>query len=70
MITYTEAQAMISTAYEQMKQEPSYRLGQALFNLMDKETADYSRTVEDHYKWYNSKDLEWCFEYFFTHFVE
>lgn len=68
-----QAQALlvIIAADEQVRNIPTYRMGQALYNLIVDKVASYDEilAVENHYKWYNSLDAKWCTQYFIEHFV-
>jgi hypothetical protein len=51
-LTQKQAQSILETANIQMQQVPTYRLGQAIFNLLPKEVSDTIwRTELDFFFW-------------------
>jgi hypothetical protein len=64
------AREMICTAHLQVEEVPTYRLGQALYNLLPKELQLSAIEVVDHYKWYNTLDERYALKYFYDHFVK
>lgn len=64
------AHEMICTARKQVIDNPGYRLGQGLYNLLPKELSDAAREVVDHYIWYNTLDEAYAVRYFYDHFVK
>lgn len=72
LLNKSEALLVMLAADEQVKNTPTYRMGQAIYNLICGELFSHEEiiAVEDHYKWYNSTDAVWCTEYFIEHFVE
>jgi len=54
-LTQKQAQNILETARTQMQQVPTYRLGQAIFNLLPKEVSDTIYMTElDFFFWTDS----------------
>lgn len=71
LLTRSEAYFVLLTAAEQVDSTPTYRPGQAIYNLICDKFLSHEEIISviDHYKWYNSKDVEYCVDYFLDHFV-
>jgi hypothetical protein len=70
IIRVDEALKIVHKANKQVKENPGYRLGQALYNLIrDKFTHEVLVEMEDHYKWYNTLDKQFALNYFYSNFV-
>ena len=70
VIPLHEATKMVVFAQQQVKEVPTYRLGQALYNMLPKSLDhDLVLAEKDHYRWYNSLDNEYCVRYFYEVFV-
>jgi len=69
---YTPAEAVfeVKAVNELVALEPSYRVGQGLYNILPKEITEAARELPDHYIWYNSLDRQFCVKYFYDHFVK
>lgn len=70
LYTFEEAHALITKAYKLVNEVSTYRMGQALYNMMGHDMATHSMTVIDHQKWYNSTDSSYCVIYFYEHFTD
>lgn len=72
-LTISEAISMVILAQNQCKTTPTYRLGQALYNLLPSEKyQDHQEVLDapDHYRWYQSLDNTFCVQYFYSTFVD
>lgn len=64
------AQRIAQQAFDDIKKHPRLRLGQQLWNLMPVEEAMQDLKHENHPKWYNSTDNEYCLIRFYEDLVE
>lgn len=70
-LTIAEAHKITLQAQQQVALTPTYRLGQAIWNLLPKELAEYDQQNNpDHYKFYNSLDMIYCIKYTWENLVE
>jgi len=80
-----EAGVILRKAFKLCREHPTYRMGQAICNLLPDGMAKHFdgahvNTKEiglcdtiwkkEHTKWYNSHDAVWCIERFYRVFVE
>lgn len=66
-LTLTQAQSILETANTQMQQVPTYRLGQAIFNLLPEELANTIRGTErDFFYWIDDNKV---FQVFYDNLV-
>lgn len=67
-LTQKQAQNILATANIQMQQVPTYRLGQAIFNLLPKEVSDTIYMTElDFFFWTDSDKV---LQVFYDNLVE
>ena len=67
-LTQKQAQYILATAYKQMREVPTYRLGQAIFNLLPKEVSDTIYMTElDFFFWTDSDKV---LQVFYDNLVE
>ena len=67
---HTEALSLIIKAHKQVVDTPTYRMGQALYNLLPNDVAEASKKLPYHANWYESNDRTLCIKYFYDHFVK
>lgn len=69
-LSATEADKIVAKAYHDSGNCPTYRMGQALWNLLPRDIADRDFEREDHQKWYQSEDKEYCIQRFYELMVD
>lgn len=69
-LTGEEAINIIDKACAFVKKYPSYRLGQSLWNELPKHIAQHDmKSNQDHYTFYNTKNVPYAIEYFVNNFI-
>lgn len=70
-LTVAQGIEIIKQAQQQVKATPTYRLGQAIWNLLPSDLAEYDQQHNiDHHKFYNSLDNEYCLKYTWENLIE
>lgn len=70
-LSITESIAIVTKAQRMVGHTPGYRIGQAIYNLLPSNLADYDRLNNpEHPRFYNTISTTYALEYFYKNLVE
>jgi hypothetical protein len=69
--TANDTNIVMMKCLKEVADNPGYRLGQALWNSLPNDVANFDReTNPDHYKFYNTLDDDFAKVYFYSNFMQ